>query len=160
MTKLDIANALQGLSKYFDKELEFVLTGTVGLAIHGLLPNGYEPENVDIIIPIPAEDGDRIADIVDEKLSKLEALSGMKPNDGYKERVYTFKVGDIKVNAFMCAASKVDSFSMKFVSEDVSLDLRLHRANQILERKLALRRAKDYEFASDLSRGLFSLLKQ
>ena len=137
-----------------------MLTGTVGLAIHGLLPHGYEPEDVDIIIPIPAENGNRTAVIVDKKLSKLEALSGMKPNDGYKERVYTFEVGDIKVNAFMCAASKVDSFSMKFIEEDVNLDLRLHRADQILERKLALCRAKDYEFASDLSRGLFSLLKQ
>ena len=36
--------------------IPYILTGTFGLAVHGILPEGYNPDDIDIIVIANKED--------------------------------------------------------------------------------------------------------
>ena len=83
------------------KGIDFVLTGTMGLYLHGLLPEGYEPGDIDIIIV-----SDKTTkDIVYSVLKDIEYITGGQNvnKEDYMSEVFTFFVGSnrTKVNAIL-----------------------------------------------------------
>ena len=87
------------LSKYLNENnIPFVLTGTASLMVHGLLPDGYSPDDIDVIILVNPES--KSYEAIQQHLLQLQYLAGEKSND-YDGVVITFKANGKKVNAFM-----------------------------------------------------------
>lgn len=140
---------IQALNEFLEnRNVDYVLTGTAALFYHGLLPEGTEVHNIDIIVLTNEETRPALQAMFKE----LENLSGCKyENEHYEQQVYVFKVGanNIKVNAF--EGSLVDDTYPKcrtMIIDGVSI--RVHDALEVLKAKFALNREKDHLFFTRL----------
>lgn len=140
------------------KGINFVLTGTTGLYIHGLFPDGYVPEDIDIIV-IASE---ATREYLCEKFLTIEKLTGgSASSENYKNECFTFRVGpnSTKVNAIMYfieSDKEAPSFIELAFGEKT---LKLHSVDEILQAKFHLKRAKDYMFCNKLMATFFTYFK-
>lgn len=140
------------------KGINFVLTGTTGLYIHGLLPDGYVPEDIDIIV-IASEATHKYLSNVFLEIQKL--AGGPASSDNYKNECFTFQVGtnNTKVNAIMYfieSDKEAPSFIELAFGEKT---LKLHSVDEILQAKFHLKRAKDFMFCNKLMATFFTYFK-
>lgn len=147
------------LREFLDKKgIDFVLTGTTGLYIHGLLPNDYVPEDIDIIV-IASEATHKY--LLDEFLTIQKLTGGPTPSENYENECFTFRVGpnNTNVNAIMYfieSNKKAPNFIELTFGKKT---LKLHSVDEILQAKFHLKRAKDYKFCNKLMATFFTYFK-
>lgn len=140
------------LSKHLNENnIPFVLTGTASLMVHGLLPDSYSPDDIDVIILVNPENKNYEA--IQQHLLQLQYLAGEKSND-YPDAVITFRANGKKVNAFM-GDKENHSFVKVLISE--GLIINVSSVVDALKAKFHLKRIKDYKFAKDLVSTILNL---
>lgn len=131
-----------------NRNVNYVLTGTAALFYHGMLPEGTEVHDIDIIVLTT----EKTRPALQAMFLELEKLSGCRrDNEHYESQVYVFKVGanNIKVNAF--EASFVDDTCPKCQTMIIDgISIRVHDALEVLKAKFALNREKDHLFFTRL----------
>lgn len=152
------------LSKYLNENnIPFVLTGTASLMVHGLLPDSYSPDDIDVIILVNPESKNYEA--VQQHLLHLQYLAGEKSND-YPDAVITFKANGKKVNAFMGSEELPDNRFIGYFKENGAfikvlisegLIINVSSVADALKAKFHLKRIKDYKFAKDLASTILNL---
>lgn len=149
---------IQVLNEFLEnRNVDYVLTGTAALFYHGLLPEGTEVHDIDIIVLTNAETRPALQAMFKE----LENLSGCQyENEHYEHRVYVFKVGanNIKVNAFeddvlSCCGNHPKNHTIIIDGAPI----KVHDALDILKAKFSLRRQKDADFCFKLINQLSSM---
>lgn len=150
----ELINAMETLFNALrDKHFDFCLTGTCALMAHGLLPDGYVPQDIDVLVYAPTENQ---LDWLKEQMS----LSG-KEKENYSDRVcYTFVVREIKVNVLIPCQKKegcgdCDRFN-NLHAELFGQSVFIQPAYRALQAKLRLARPKDYQFFNQLVSEIWS----
>ena len=149
---------IQTLNEFLEnRNVDYVLTGTAALFYHGLLPEGTEVHDIDIIVLTNAETRPALRAMFKE----LENLSGCKyENEHYGQSVYVFKVGanNIKVNAFEGDVLGCGSNHPK--NHTIIIDgapIKVHDALNVLKAKFSLNRVKDHEFFAKIVNQLSNM---
>ena len=149
---------IQVLNEFLEnRNVDYVLTGTAALFYHGLLPEGTEVHDIDIIVLTT----EKTRPALRAMFKELENLSGCQcENKYYKQSVYVFKVGanNIKVNAFEGDVLGCGSNHPK--NHTIIIDgapIKVHDALDILKAKFSLRRQKDVDFCFKLINQLSSM---
>ena len=149
---------IQVLNEFLEnRNVDYVLTGTAALFYHGLLPEGTEVHDIDIIVLTNAE----TRPAPQAMFKELENLSGCQyENEHYKQSVYTFKVGanNIKVNALEgdvlgCGGNHPKNHTIIIDGAPI----KVHDVLDILRVKFSLRRQKDADFCFKLINQLSSM---
>lgn len=150
--------------------IPYVLTGTAALMVHGILPEGYEADDIDIIVLVNrAEDSNKF-NLVEKTLFELQSLSGEKKNADYNS-VITFRANCVKVNAFMggkeihkkevgCQDNYIGAFGETGKCTTMIIEDRYICVSDvicILRAKFGLKRMKDYKFAKDLASTILNI---
>lgn len=155
--------------------IPYVLTGTAALMVHGILPEGYVADDIDIIVLANQNEDSNKYFSIEKTLKQLELLSGEKKNAEYNSEynsVITFKANGIKVNAFMGGKeilkqevgnpnNYIGGFGenghySKIMIENASF-VKVSDVNCILTAKFHLKRMKDYKFAKDLASTILNI---
>lgn len=149
---------IQALNEFLENRgVNYVLTGTAALFYHGLLPEGTEVHDIDIIVLTSIETRPALQAMFKE----LENLSGcQRENEHYGKLVYVFKVGanNIKVNAFEGDVLRCgDNYPKNHTIIIDGAPIRVHDALDILKAKFSLRRQKDVDFCFKLINQLSSM---
>lgn len=156
------------LREFFGKKgIDFVLTGTMGLYIHGLLPEGYEPEDIDIIV-IASQATHQY--LVDELLTIQKLTGGPTPSENYENECFTFRVGpnNTNVNVILYHIDESLPFGHSLTEGPIPTyieltfgkkTLKLHSVDEILKAKFHLKRPKDYMFCNKLMATFFTYFK-
>lgn len=149
---------IQALNEFLEnRNVDYVLTGTAALCYHGLLPEGTEVHDIDIIVLTNEETRPALQAMFKE----LENLSGCKyENEHYKQSVYVFKVGanNVKVNAFESDVLGCGGNHPK--NHTIIIDgapIKVHDALDILKAKFSLNRVKDHEFFAKIVNQLSNM---
>lgn len=149
---------IQALNEFLEnREVDYVLTGTAALFYHGLLPEGTEVHDIDIIVLTTEETRPALQAMFKE----LENLSGCQcENEHYTQSVYVFKVGanNIKVNAF--EGDVLGGSGNHPKNHIIIIDgapIKVHDVLDILKAKFSLRRQKDVDFCFKLINQLSSM---
>ena len=149
---------IQVLNEFLEnRNVDYVLTGTAALFYQGLLPEGTEVHDIDIIVLTNEETRPALQAMFKE----LENLSGCQcENEHYEHLVYVFKVGanNIKVNAFEGDVLRCGDNHPK--NHTIIIDgapIKVHDALDILKAKFSLRRQKDVDFCFKLINQLSSM---
>jgi hypothetical protein len=149
---------IQALNEFLEnRNVDYVLTGTAALFYHGLLPEGIEVHDINIIVLTNEETRPALQAMFKE----LENLSGCQyENEHYEQQVYVFKVGanNIKVNAFEGDVLSGGGNHPK--NHTIIIDgapIKVHDALDIMRAKFSLRRQKDADFCFKLINQLSSM---
>lgn len=149
---------IQALNEFLEnRNVDYVLTGTAALFYHGLLPEGTEVHDIDVIVLTNEETRPALRAMFKE----LENLSGCQcENEHYKQSVYVFKVGanNIKVNAFEgdvlgCGGNHPKNHTIIIDGAPI----KVHDALDILKAKFSLNRVKDHEFFAKIVNQLSNM---
>ena len=149
---------IQALNEFLEnREVDYVLTGTAALFYHGLLPEGTEVHDIDIIVLTTEETRPALQAMFKE----LENLSGCQcENEHYTQSIYVFKVGanNIKVNAFEGdVLGGSDNHPKNHIIIIDGAPIKVHDVLDILKAKFSLRRQKDVDFCFKLINQLSSM---
>ena len=149
-------------------DIPYVLTGTAALMVHGILPEGYVADDIDIIVLVNQNEDSNKFNLVEKTLFELQSLSGEKKNADYNS-VITFRANGVKVNAFMggkllgdnkysscdcCCVSDVETY---FITSIGDRQIKLSSVLCVLKAKFGLKRIKDYKFAKDLASTILNI---
>lgn len=149
---------IQALNEFLEnRNVDYVLTGTAALFYHGLLPEGTEVHDIDVIVLTNEETRPALRAMFKE----LENLSGCQcENEHYKQSVYVFKVGanNTKVNAFEgdvlgCGGNHPKNHTIIIDGAPI----KVHDALDILKAKFSLNRVKDHEFFAKIVNQLSNM---
>ena len=136
-----------------NRDVKYVLTGSAALFYHGVRMKGkMNVNNIDIIVLTTSEDRSSLQTMFKE----LERLSGCEKINNYPTKnCYTFKVGpnNVLVNVFEGPLGDVPYCLMDIDG----VAMRVHPVMNILERKFALRRPKDFDYYLQLTEHMGSL---
>lgn len=143
-----------------ERGIDFVLTGTAALDIHGLMPENYEADDIDIIVIVSEHTQQRIYSI----LNDLERLAGCQntSKEGYTHgECFTFIAGPnrAKVNAIIYRIESNSDLNYIELTFGKKI-LKLHAVDDILRAKFGLGRPKDYKFFNELLATLLTYFKK
>ena len=157
---LTIDNLLESLIDLDDlmkaNGIDYVLTGSLGLYIHGLTPVSYIPHDIDIII---ADNVNKHPSLTNQMILDLfvQHCGGTRPDYSYicASDMFSFYIGNqkIEVNAFV-------DINNVFVNSDfckmsiMGREIKVNNTLSILKQKYKLRRPKDFKFNNDLQATL------
>ena len=145
---------IQALNEFLEnRNVDYMLTGTAALFYHGMLPEGTEVHDIDIVVLTTEETRPALQAMFKE----LENLSGCQcENEHYTQSVYVFKVGanNIKVNAFEC---DVLGGSKNHIIIIDGAPIKVHDVLDILRAKFSLNRVKDHEFFAKIVNQLSNI---
>ena len=149
---------IQALNEFLEnREVNYMLTGTAALFYHGLLPEGTEVHDIDIVVLTTEETRPALQAMFKE----LENLSGCQhENEHYTQSVYVFKVGanNIKVNAFECdVLGGSDNHPKNHTIIIDGAPIKVHDVLDILRAKFSLNRVKDHEFFAKIVNQLSNM---
>lgn len=150
--------------------IPYVLTGTAALMVHGILPEGYTADDIDIIVLANQNEDSNKYFSVEKTLKQLELLSGEEKNSDYNS-VITFRANGVKVNAFMggkeihkketgCQDNYIGGFGETGKCTTMIIEDRYVCVSDvicILKAKFGLKRMKDYKFAKDLASTILNI---
>ena len=150
--------------------IPYVLTGTAALMVHGILPEGYAADDIDIIVLVNASEDSNKFNLVEKTLFELQSLSGEKKNADYNS-VITFRANGVKVNAFMggieihknetgCQDNYINGNGKKEHCHTMIIEDRYICVSDVmcvLRAKFGLKRIKDYKFAKDLASTILNI---
>lgn len=130
--------------------IDYVITGTYALKLHGLLPKFYEVGDIDIrICNISPQSRDTPMDL--QQLSVPEVC-------GYADsKCMQFKVASTPVSAILVdEEDPSECVRMRIEYSGKAADLRVHSVSTALREKMKLQRPKDIRFMNDLVRTILS----
>lgn len=151
------------LSTFMDENnIPFVLTGTAALMVHGIVPDGYKPDDIDIIVLVSEKD--ECFKQVEKKLTNLQNLAGETSKSDYND-VITFRANGKKVNAFMNneklnSNKYIGHFKEEGSYKSIIVDnypVNVSNVIDVLKAKFNLRRIKDYMFAKNLASTILNI---
>jgi hypothetical protein len=149
---------IQALNEFLEnRNVDYMLTGTAALFYHGMLPEGTEVHDIDIIVLTTEETRPALQAMFKE----LENLSGCQcENEHYTQSVYVFKVGtnNIKVNAF--EGDVLGGSDNHPKNHTIIIDgapIKVHDVLDILRAKFSLNRVKDHEFFAKIVNQLSNM---
>ena len=149
---------IQALNEFLEnRNVDYMLTGTAALFYHGMMPEGTEVHDIDIVVLTTEETRPALQAMFKE----LENLSGCQcENEHYTQSVYVFKVGanNIKVNAFECDVPGGSDNHPK--NHTIIIDgapIKVHDVLDILRAKFSLNRVKDHEFFAKIVNQLSNI---
>ena len=146
--------------------IPYVLTGTAALMVHGILPEGYVADDIDIIVLVNQNEDSNKYFSIEKTLKQLELLSGEEKNI---DSVITFRANCVKVNAFMggkllsnnkysvcdcCCQSDNETYNVTTIEDR---QIKLSSVICILRAKFGFKRMKDYKFAKDLASTILNI---
>lgn len=140
--------------------IDFVLTGTAALDIHGLTPENYEADDIDIIVIVSEPTQQMIYSILDD-LEKLTGTKNMNKENYYTHECFTFIAGPnrVKVNAIIYHTESQEDLNYIELTFGKKT-LKLHAIDEILKAKFGLGRPKDYKFFNGLLATLLTYFKK
>lgn len=160
-----IQQLLEGLMKLNDlfraNGIDYVLTGSLGLYIHGLVPTSYIPHDIDIIISNtqnkhPYLTNQMILDLF------VQYSGGDRPEYAYYDAsdMFIFYVGrnKLEINAFVDVNKvfeRMDYCKMNIMG----CDIKVNNALSIIREKFKMRRQKDLQFNNGIQLMLNSYLE-
>ncbi len=141
-------------------DLDFVLSGSFGLYIHGIVPSTYIPHDIDIVVSNnknrhPVLTNEMILDLFMQYCGKVRPeCVGYDPSD-----MFVFYIGHhaIEVNAFIDRANTRNSNGYT-IMKIMGRNIKVSDVLPILTEKFKLCRLKDYIFNHDIQSTLNSLL--
>ncbi len=141
--------------------IDYVLTGTLGLYIHGLVPSSYIPHDIDIIISYsqnkhPFLTNQMILDLfVQHCGGERTDYTCYNASD-----LFVFYVGNnrITINALV-DINNVFLNSDYCVMNIMGLEIKVHNALSIFREKYKMRRIKDFKFNNDIQYTLNQFLR-
>ena len=156
---------LEGLMQLNDllraNGIDYVLTGSLGLYIHGLVPTSYIPHDIDIIISNtknkhPYLTNQMILDLF------VQYSGGDRPEYAYYDAsdMFIFYLGrdKLEINAFV-DVKKVFERKDYCKMNIMGCDIKVNNALSIFREKYKLRRQKDLQFNNDIQLRLNSYLE-
>ena len=160
-----IQQLLEGLMQLNDllraNGIDYVLTGSLGLYIHGLVPTSYIPHDIDVIISNtqnkhPYLTNQMILDLF------VQYSGGDRPEYAYYDAsdMFIFYLGrnKLEINAFVDVNKvfeRMDYCKMNIMG----CDIKVNNALSIFREKYKLRRQKDLQFNNDIQLRLNSYLE-
>lgn len=127
-------------------EFDFTLTGTAALMTQGLLPENYEPHDIDVLAYNMTSEQYKL-------LRQMENLAGLT-NESYADSTTTFTIlaNGVKLN-LLCSPAPRDDHRASDMYVEVNWaghTVKVQIAAEALRAKLRLCRPKDYVFFNDL----------
>ena len=156
-----LIDALEDLDNLMQANgIDYVLTGTLGLYIHGFTPTNYLPHDIDILVFNNTPKFSFLS--TEDILETLEHYSGGKTHvyaDSGETRMYIFYVGECKVeiNAFFKRDETPCDYRIVHVRD---LEIKVRNSISIFREKYKLHRLKDFEFNKDIQNRLNQFLSQ
>lgn len=141
--------SLKSMTEFLEsKKIGFYVTGTMALYLMKLVPDGYQPEDIDIIVP--CNDGNK--ESLKMFFSDLDKLHGHKHNVSYENAPFYFRAGgdvfNAWVNVFIEYETKVEKSNIKYVDDNITVNLLTPMEN--FYKKFQIGRAKDFVFWNQL----------
>ena len=136
-------------------EIDYILSGSVGLFLQGFIPPSYLPHDIDIRIPSNSQSNTKICDFFN-KVSKY-SVGEKNPIDEYPEQTFTFYVKNnmIKVNAFVCYNQNSPENKTHLIYLN-NCKFKVHDVMAILQKKYAMKREKDFLFNNQIQMAMNS----
>lgn len=125
--------------------IDYVLTGTCALFYHGFLPKNTQAQDIDIIVLTTKSNRGEIREFLQELQKLSECDNSLYPD----AKCITFKVVDVKVNAFEGDVLGEDYPSHQSMVIDDTL-INVHDVMKVLQAKFKLGRNKDFAFCNAL----------
>lgn len=131
--------------------IDFVLTGSLALYMHGLVPASYVPHDIDIIISSknkhPLQSNLILLDLFTHFCG--ETKSEYAYSNAVDMFIFYLKKNMIKINAFIDINSVFAKSDFRIMNV-MGCEVKVHNALSILEKKYKMRRLKDYQFNNEL----------
>lgn len=131
--------------------IDFVLTGSLALYMHGLVPASYVPHDIDIIISSknkhPLQSNLILLDLFTHFCG--ETKSEYAYSNAVDMFIFYLKKSMIKINAFIDINSVFAKSDFRIMNV-MGCEVKVHNALSILEKKYKMRRLKDYQFNNEL----------
>ena len=153
---LSIEQVLEGLMELNDlmkaNGIDYVLTGSLGLYIHGLVPESYVPHDIDIII---SSDKNKHLNLTSQMILDLfsQHSGGYRPGYEYIDasNMFVFYIGldKIEINAFV-DVNNVFANSDFCVMNIMGHEIKVNNTLSIFKEKYKMRRLKDFKFNNDI----------
>ena len=162
---LSIDELLEALIELNDlmeaNNIEYILSGSLGLFIHGMVPLSYIPHDIDIII----SSNNKNYYLTNEMILDLfvQYCGGARPDYSYIDAsdLFVFYIGinKIEVNAFVNRKEFFDNHDYSIVNIR-NHSIKVHHAVSILKAKYQMRRLKDYQFNADIQKVMNGFLDE
>jgi hypothetical protein len=162
---LSINNIIEGLIALDNlmkaNGIDYVLTGSLGLYLHGITPISYVPHDIDIIF---SDNNDKLPNMTSQMILDLFVYYCGGERADYTcynvSDLFVFYIGNdmIVINAFVDRKdvfSNSDYCTMNIMGHNI----KVNKALSIFEEKYKLRRLKDYEFNNKIETSLNSFFK-
>lgn len=154
---LSIEDLLEGLVELNDlmdaNNIDYVLSGSLGLYIHGMVPSSYIPHDIDIII----DNNNNNPGLTNQMILDLfvQYCGGERPfylNFDYSD-LFIFYIGSnkIKIDAFVDRNNVIKNSDFCIV-DIMDRKIKVNNALSILKAKYQMRRLKDYQFNVDIQK--------
>lgn len=156
---LSIGEMLEGLMQLNElviaNGIDYVLTGSLGLYMHGLIPVSYIPHDIDIVFSDKNDNTNLANEMI---LDLFMRYSSEKRQEYYDSDLFVFYIGKnkIEINAFADInniIAKQDFRVMKILGNEI----KVANTFSILEKKYQMQRLKDYQFNNMLQTTFNSL---
>ena len=162
---ITINQVIDGLKQLDDlmraNGIDYVLTGSLGLYMHGLVPASYIPHDIDIVI---SSNKNKHPFLTNQMILDLfcQYSGGDRPEYAYYDAsdMFIFYLGrnKLEINAFVDVNKvfeRMDYCQMNIMG----CDIKVNNALSIFREKLKMRRQKDLQFNNDIQLRLNSYLE-
>ena len=156
ISPLTIKQVLDGLIGLNDllraNGIDYVLTGSLGLYIHGLVPSSYIPHDIDIIF---SSDNNKHPYLTNQMILDLfvQYCGGARLDYSFYDvsDLFVFYIGikKIEINAFV-DRNNVFLNSDYCIMNIMGQEIKVHRALSLIREKYKMRRMKDFKFNNDI----------
>ena len=155
-----INHVIDGLKRLDDlmriNGIDYVLTGSLGLYMHGLIPPSYVPHDIDIIISNNNMTNQIILDLF------CRYSGGDRPECAYygASDMFIFYLGKnkLEINAFVDVNKVFERMDYR-VMDIMGYDIKVNNALSIFREKYKMRRQKDLQFNNGIQLLLNSYLE-
>ncbi|MBP5714102.1 MAG: protein kinase family protein [Prevotella sp.] len=162
---ITINQVIDGLKQLDDlmraNGIDYVLTGSLGLYMHGLVPASYIPHDIDIII---SSNKNKHPFLTNQMILDLfcQYSGGDRPEYAYYDAsdMFIFYLGKnkLEINAFV-DVNKVFERMDYLIMNIMGSDIKVNNALSIFREKFKMRRQKDLQFNNDIQLRLNSYLE-
>jgi serine/threonine protein kinase len=162
---ITINQVIDGLKQLDDlmraNGIDYVLTGSLGLYMHGLVPASYIPHDIDIII---SSNKNKHPFLTNQMIIDLfcQYSGGDRPEYAYYNAsdMFIFYLGKnkLEINAFV-DVNKVFERMDYLIMNIMGSDIKVNHALSIFREKFKMRRQKDLQFNNDIQLRLNSYLE-
>lgn len=139
---------IKAVHSFFSKKgIPFILTGTAALDIHGILPEGYEPQDIDVLVSV----SETTKEYVFKELEVIQNLTGCTFKSDYENECFNFVAGPNKVKVNAIIRHFEDGYDVDYISVTFGKGhLDVSTVSECLKAKAKLKRCKDYRFGTAL----------